>query len=211
MRLWSAAIAVLLVPAPVLATAQAFDYSPGFEPGVPVEMTPLSFLPGLWRVELFTPVDPGEPEPRWQAWDTTASRFVAIYGGAFVRELGVGFPIGGAAVGADGFERWAYQATFSWDRFQRVYRATYIDNITGLLDIYQGPFDDGELILTNLHTGTYNTLGTEGSVQFGRVILSEIADDRFVMTWQTVDQAEVPQGGAVPWRWGPRMVYQREG
>ena len=115
----------------------------------------------------------------------------------------------GGILGADGFERWAYQATFSWDRFQRVYRATFIDNITGLLDIYQGPFDDGELIVTNLHTGTYNTLGTDGSVQFSRLIISDIADDRFVMTWKYVDQADVPQGGAVPWRWGVRMIYQR--
>jgi hypothetical protein len=210
MRSRGVAIAVLLVQAPFLVSAQAFDYSPGFEPGVPMEMTPLSFLPGDWRVALFTPVDPTEAEPRWQPWDTTASRFEAIYGGAFVREIGDGFPIGSSSIGADGFDRRAYQATFSWDRFQRLYRVTYIDNITGLLDIYQGPLDDGQLIVTNLHTGTYNTLGTDGSVQFGRLIVSEIADDRFVMTWQWVNPVDVPQGGAVPWRWGVRMIYQRK-
>ncbi len=210
MKWVSAALTMLLALTGRSAGAQAFDYSPGFEPGAPVEMTPLSFLPGEWRIELFTPVDAEEAEPRWQAWDTTSSRFEAIYGGAFIREIGDGFPVGRNSIGAEGFNRWAYQATFSWDRFQRVYRATYIDNITGLLDIYQGPLDDGQLILTNLHTGTYNTLGTDGSVQFGRVILSEIADDRFVMTWQTVDHADVPQGGAVPWRWGRKMIYQRQ-
>ena len=210
MRLRTVVLAVLgLVP--LGASAQVFDYSPGFEPGVPVEMTPLSFLPGAWSVELFTPVDPEAAEPRWQAWDTTASRFEVIFGGAFVREVGDGTVIDRNSIGAEGFDRWAYQTTFSWDRFQRVYRATYIDNLTGLLDIYQGPFADAELILTNLHTGTYNTLGTNGSVQFRRVILSELANDRFVMTWQKVDQGDVPQGGAVPWRWAWKAVYQREG
>ncbi len=160
MRSRSAAIAVLLVQVPLLAKAQAFDYSPGFEPGAPVEMTPLSFLPGEWRIELFTLVDAEETEPQWQAWDTTSSRFEAIYGGAFIREIGDGFPVGPNSIGAEGFDRWAYQATFSWDRFQQVYRVTYIDNITGLLDIYHGSYDDSEVILTNLHTGTYNTLGT---------------------------------------------------
>ena len=42
----------------------------------------------------------------------------------------------------------------SYDRFRKVYRFAYHDSLTGLLDVYEGNVEGGQLVLTNLATGT---------------------------------------------------------
>ena len=39
--------------------------------------------------------------------------------------------------------------TFSWDQYQKKYRAVVMDHSTGLLDVYTGNYKSGSLVLTN--------------------------------------------------------------
>lgn len=47
--------------------------------------------------------------------------------------------------------------TFSWDPFQRVYRLTWHDSLSGLLDVYEGVIEGSTLRFDNLGSGTFWT------------------------------------------------------
>ncbi len=192
--------------------AQAqFDYSPGFNAGTPGEMKKLAFLSGDWDIKLFYTPTRNAPVPeKWLPWrQSTKSVFTSLFDGTFIQENCVGFPVNPPH---EGFERWAYLATFSYDRFQKQYRCAIIDNILALQDIYQGNFKDGKLVLTNLNTGTYNNHGTNGGRQVNRIIFSDIGTDRFVLTWQTADKPEDEHAAQdkITWLWSVRMEYSKQ-
>ncbi len=196
----------------VVPVAQAqFDYSPGFDAGAPEEMKKLAFLSGEWDIKLlYTPTRNAPVPEQWLPWrnSATESVFTPLFGGAFIRENCVGFPVNPPH---EGFERWTYFATFSYDRFQKQYRCSIIDNMLGLQDIYEGNFKDGKLVLSNFNTGTYNNHGTNGGRQVNRIILSDMGTDRFVLTWQTADKPENEQADPdkVTWLWSVRMEYTK--
>jgi len=52
-------------------------------------------------------------------------------------------------------QAFAYQADFrvtlAWDRLRKQYAMSLLDSGSGVLDVYSGPLQDGELVLTNDH------------------------------------------------------------
>lgn len=189
---------------------QGFDYSPGFKAGAPEPMQPLAFLEGAWDVTLYFPQETdATKDAQWAYWDSTSSIITSSYGGALLHEQTPGFPISPNAVGADGLTNWSYQSWYSYDRFQNQYRIAIIDNVMGLLDIYEGKLEHNTLEASNLETQTYNQQGPPGTRQKNRITLSEMSPDRFVLTWSLINLDEGMKKDDLPWQWSVRMVYTR--
>ncbi|WP_394693565.1 hypothetical protein [Hyphobacterium sp.] len=190
-----------------------FDYTPGFEPGPPAEITQFYELQGEWDITLFAQTGrDGEGEWQWVEWATTSSTIVTILGGAALYERNQGFPIGENATGAGLFSNWEYEMRLSFDRFSQTYRAVIIDNLWGLEDIYEGQHSDGNLVLSNFDTQTFNRTGEGRSVQKNQIEIREISSDGFVLEWATLDAPEmIAESGRAdqPWEPSVRMVYRR--
>ncbi len=91
----------------------------------------------------------------------------------------------------------------SWDSFRGRYRMACIDSLTGLLDIYDGVFENDRLVMTNLSTGTYAE--TNGTRMYGRQTVEEISKDSFLVTWEfSLDNGSTWQ------RYG-QLQYRRQG
>jgi hypothetical protein len=91
----------------------------------------------------------------------------------------------------------------SWDEFRKEYRMACIDSLTGLLDIYEGRFVAGRLVMTNLDTGTYAE--ANGVRMWGRQTVSEICENSFQLTWEySLDEGST-------WLEFGRLSYQRRG
>ncbi len=81
--------------------------------------------------------------------------------------------------------------TFSYDPYRQLYRVSVLDDTFGLLDIYEGRFNDkGVLSVTNLRADTYFPFGDDG----GRL--------HFMLQWslnspvKTFDVLMTSDGGA---------------
>jgi hypothetical protein len=59
---------------------------------------------------------------------------------------------------------------FSWDQYQRKYRAVVMDHSTGLLDVYTGNYESGKLALTN-GKETFNEV--DGGKIFNRYVIEQ--------------------------------------
>lgn len=186
------------------------DYSPGFDAGQPTEMKALSMLKGDWEIDLFYPLDPKSETAQWKAWSKSQSNIESVFDESYFLETSMGFPIYG---GHEGYSRWEYKATFSYDRFRNIYRVSYIDNILGLLDVYEGVFEGDTLVLTNFNTNTFNNLGTDGSPQINRISIFNIDDNSFSLIWEIADkpkEASLSQKD-VNWEWSVLMKYKKKG
>ena len=181
------------------------DYSPGFEAGKPMEMSKLEFLIGDWQIDLHYPGNKSG-NPDWKYWTTAKSSNQSLFNGTYIFEASNGFPIHG---GHEGFNRWEYKAVFSYDRFQNKYRYIIMDNILGLLDLYEGNYNaDGHLILTN--TSTFSNLGDNRKPQISRMIISDVDIDKFTIIWQLILKEEYIKNENAEWKWSVKMNYKRK-
>jgi len=55
---------------------------------------------------------------------------------------------------------------FSYDQYREVYRISATDTGWGIMDIYEGTLEDGELVLTNLRADTNFPLDDGGALHF---------------------------------------------
>ena len=76
-----------------------------------------------------------------------------------------------------------------------------IDSKSGLLDVYEGNFKDGSLVLTNVRCGTSRPHGTGVNV-FTRFALTRVSDARFEAVYAISVDGET-------WETAGRMVYTR--
>ena len=104
----------------------------------------------------------------------------------------------------------------SFDRYNKVYRFIFSDNILALSDIYEGNFitnpnGDSELIISNLNTSTRGHGGSVNAIVKNRTLITDIKEDSFVLTWQIADVTKIENTKPedIPWRWGPREEYTR--
>lgn len=191
------------------AQAQQFDYTPGFEPGRPVEMAALPMEAGRYDVALFFPSRSEAGDPVWSPWATVEAHFESLYDGTFYIERNEGFPIQATNPTAGGAERWAYIATWSYDRFNGTFRTVFHDNILALADIYEGGGAHGALSLSNLNTSTFNNHGSDGGGQKNRINVTALEAGAFEIVWFTLDesQARGTEVDAQNWQRSVRMVY----
>jgi len=95
------------------------------------------------------------------------------------------------------------QTTLTWDGFRDVYRISALDEGFGLLDVYEGRFDEaGRLVATNLRSDTYFEYGEDTRLHF-QLRWSFISEDYFMF-----DVLMTADGGA---SWTPyfELEYRR--
>ncbi len=103
----------------------------------------LDFLLGDWRVEQFTPIEAGD----WRSNGEGELRFISTMNDLYLET--------NARSG-----RYVYHIVFSFDAAQQQYRVTSRDDQSGLIDVYEGVFDEqGALVVSNVGPGTHYAIG----------------------------------------------------
>ena len=149
------ALAVLLACLPVGAYAQAPD-EPLWRAGAPAEMARLDSLPGEYDVRLFLP---GRTAPVVVTTRVTISREL---GGAALLFRGP-HPFTPAPVDVI--------VLLAYDRFNKRYRLSAADAMTGQLDIFEGDWDGDQLVLTNVRADTFVTDQSSGQRFHSRLVI----------------------------------------
>ncbi len=205
------ALFVILISLSIsVSFAQVYDYSPGFDAGKPGEMNKLDFMAGEWDITEYWTSEKYSPKPAWQFFTRSQSTFSPVFDGTYIREVSKGFLI---SPPHEGFSWWEYTATYSYDRYNRAYRCIVQDNIIGLQDIYEGNFKNDSLILSNWKTNTFVKNGFTTVPEKNTIVITEISDDRFVLTWRNVDVEQIPDSAEyndIPWKWSIKMVFSRK-
>ncbi len=140
-----------------------------FSPVVEAEETleALSYLEGKWSV-----TSSFYEEEKWAA-PMAPMRATAdtVLGGSFIRvNAPVSFP-GGV---------FQFEMTLSFDKFHGVYRAMFLDDLNGYMDVYVGELEGGVLSVSNAETGSSFPDGN-GGIVIGRLYI-EKSDDGFIVT-----------------------------
>lgn len=144
----------------------------------------LDFLAGDWRVEKFTSVEAGD----WRSNGEGALRFSSTMNDLYLET--------NASSG-----RYVYHIVFSFDAAQQQYRVTSRDDQSGLIDVYEGAFDErGALVVSNVGPGTHYVYG--GVHYHNRMSLAPTADG-----W--VWLLEVSDNGGQSWRPQVRVIARR--
>ncbi len=110
---------------------------PPFE-SPPPEMKDLAWLAGTWSVTTTYIGPDGKAYP-----SQTEATIQPILGGSFLQEQ---ITIPYFKLSMTGFR--------SYDRFRKVYRFIWLDNIMSLSDIFEGTMDKGDLTVSDVKPGT---------------------------------------------------------
>ena len=144
----------------------------------------LDFLAGDWRIEQFTPVEAGG----WLSNGEADLRFASTMNDLYLET--------NARSG-----RYIYHIVFSFDAAQQQYRVASRDDQSGLIDVYEGVFDErGALVLSNVGPGTHYSYG--GARYHNRMIFSPTTDG-----WIWLVEASNDNGQT--WRPQVRVVARR--
>jgi len=109
-------------------------------------MQKLTALQGRWRVTTETTNDGGEN------WQTNPAYEVVVH----LRHKGMLMAEVPINPGNDGFHMETY---ISYDQYRNVFRKAAIDDVWGVMDLYEGNFEDNKLVFTNLKSGTFFPVG----------------------------------------------------
>ena len=126
-----------------LSCALLFAASPAAAEPAPDNdpLAPFDVLIGDWTV-----VNSQNTATGWEEIARTRTTFRRILNGKMIEEVGV-YSTG---------EAFDVRHYFSRDVFRDVYRATLMDGTHGLLDVYEGDFDEaGVFVMDNVRAGTF--------------------------------------------------------
>ena len=155
----------------------------------PEGMAPLQSMAGEWDLKIETRQGPRAP---WVA-ETATSSIAARLGGGMLEEklshVDQGFPL-------------EIARTFSYDRFQKVYRITSTDTFAFQQNIMEGTLSEGRLVAGNEKTGTTQTAPPDRVVN-AHVVLYEIQPDGFKM------DLESSTDGGKTWNTDAKYTYTR--
>lgn len=135
-------------------------------------MQRLATLAGEWDMTVFATADGGK------TWDGSPAQVVALeyqHKGFMLEEIP-------QRLDGPGFHMRTY---LTYDQYREVYRKAALDDVWGILDLYEGTLEDGQLVLTNLGSGTFFPL-EDGRWRGFRLTL-ELKDDR---RWMWVDKTD---------------------
>jgi hypothetical protein len=114
---------------------------------VPLEkMAALEALSGDWTMTVYATEDDGE------TWTPTPAQSVEIvyrHKGFLLEEIP-------ADLDSPGFHMHTF---LTYDQYRGVYRKAALDDVWGILDLYEGNIDDGWLVLDNLKSETFFPIG----------------------------------------------------
>ncbi len=190
------------------------DYTPGYKAGKPVEMQKLNFLNGEWDITLFYPDTSSKDSLRWVPSKKSFAIFTPLYNGAFFLESFQGFPLNPPH---EGFASWEYMSIYSYDRFLEKYRCAVIDNLMGLMDLYNGTFENDVFLFSNLNTETFNNSGTNRTPQKSLFKIFDFKKNKnmvkeFSLIWFSVDEKKIISKdlNKIDWKPNVKMIYKRE-
>ncbi len=135
-------------------------------------MQRLSSLAGTWEMTVFTTSDEGV------TWNPAPAQVVDLrfaHKGFMLEEIPV-------ALDGPGFHMRSY---LTYDQYRKVYRKAALDDVWGVLDLYEGNFEDDRLVLTNLESGTFFPVA-DGKWRGFRLTL-ELEEDR---RWMWIDKTD---------------------
>lgn len=148
-------VVLLLALLPAGAWAQPPD-EPLWRSGAPAEMARLDSLPGEYDVRL---VLPGRTVPIDVTTRVTVTREL---GGAALLFRGP-HPFTPAPVDVI--------VLLAYDRFNKMYRLSAADAMTGQLDVFEGNWDGDRLVLTNARADTFVTDQSSGQRFHSRLVI----------------------------------------
>lgn len=144
----------------------------------------LDFLAGDWRVEQFLPTRVDQ----WRSSGESALRFNSTLNDLYLE----------TRAGSGGY---VYDIVFSFDVARQLYRIISRDDRSGLIDVYEGVFDErGALIVSNVGPGTHYVSG--GIRYHNRMIFTPTAGG-----WEWL--VEVSGNGGQSWQPQVRVVARR--
>jgi uncharacterized protein DUF1579 len=172
-------------------TAALADDVPKTAKAPAAAMAKLDALQGSWKATTQTIQDDG-------AWQEQSVNLVAIeksFHGLLLTESETKRVSGDAASPR-------LKIDYTYDQYRNVYRISIVDNSWGIMDVYEGDFEDGALILTNIRSGTSFPI-ENGPELFFRMNMPVSGDKRVLDINLTTDEGET---------WQPfyRVTYTRE-
>lgn len=177
----AAALCCLSLAAPITSTAQTpTAEQQQLRARLAQGVARLQFLVGDWTVVQSHPTGSG-----WVERPPITADFKPSMNGLYV--------VGDFDSGA-----FTYEMVFSYDAAKGEYRVASRDDVSGLIDVYQGDFDaSGELKLSNLASGTHYLVG--GVRHHNRLTFTSGTDGWQVLIEVTRDDGVTwaPQGRAV--------------
>lgn len=127
--------------------------------GCPDEMTRLDGLIGTWHIQ------PEMYRPKRREW-TPGIPFLASFHRRFDRcyvESDQIVPLGEGAAFRNGL-------LFSYDKFRKLYRMVALENVVGLIDVFEGDFSGDTLVMDDERSGTAAP-SLSGKLEFARIRL----------------------------------------
>ena len=160
-----------------------------FRMPVSEEMEPLMPLAGDWKL---TVAQRPYPQAPWRETET-GSTITSLLDGRLLEEH-FGFEDRGV--------RTEIVRTWSYDRFKKTYRLTQIDSFTAHQSVMEGTFEENDLVVSNIETGTPWVSGDES--YHTRCTLKEIGPDKFQI------DSETSNDGGENWFNDTRYTYSRK-
>ncbi len=139
-------------------------------------MQRLAPFAGEWDMTVYVTADDGE------TWDATPKQIVNlqfVHKGFMLEEIP-------AQLDGPGFHMRTYLV---YDQYRKVYRKAALDDVWGILDLYEGEIEDDRLVLTNLESGTFFPL-EDGKWRGFRLTLELKPDRRWMWIEKTDDEGE---------------------
>ncbi len=159
-----------------------------FELPPPPGMEELRLLTGEFEVEVESRNWPGMPLTR----TSTRSVLRADFHDSLLEEdismVAANFPL-------------RVRRQLTYDRFHDVFRVTAFDNATARVDVLEGNFEDGRLVVSDVATGT--TWKSYHRVHHSRLTYYDLGDDGFKL------DAEISADGGETWNLEYRATYRR--
>ncbi len=146
-------------------------------------------LVGTWEVVASAPNADGI----WQDGPTTTSEVARLLEGQLVQEI-VTIALPSVA--------FTLVVAYSYDRFRDVYRVTATDQAGGLMDVYEGRYENDRLVLTNLRARTFYRFDDGREMAF-RLVKYFDGPDRFLI------EASMSFDEGSTWQPHSRVQYTR--
>ncbi|MEE4192797.1 MAG: hypothetical protein V2I66_14545 [Halieaceae bacterium] len=153
------------------ASVTAQDVDPGAK--ARSQMDRLKVLEGEYRLVVHVTNDDGAT---WQQGPAQKVEIRLRHNGLLLEELPV-------ELAEQGFHMNTY---LTFDQYRSVFRKAAIDDVWGVMDIYQGKIADGTLVLTNLESGTLFPVGPDTWRGF-RLSLPLVSGERTMLIEKTDD------------------------
>lgn len=149
----------------------------------PSGINELSYLIGKWKTVTKAMTKSGE----WKEVTTDTAEFAFIK-----KENYIEGDMGG---------QYDYELIYSYDRFQNKYRMSSIDQVSGLLDIYEGNLKEGKLVIDNVVKDTYYMMGS--TKYHNRLTLSKTSANEALMLIEGSDN------GGEKWQVFSQVLFYR--